>query len=683
MMKSLPKISVIVPSYNQGRFLSACLESIISQKYANLELIVMDGGSTDSSVGIIRQYEKHITYWQSKPDGGQSAAINAGTARATGDLVAWLNSDDLYYEDALWTVGRAWLRHPDFGLYIGNGSRLNDSDQTLTPFHKRHIALHRRSLQEGVDYVQQPSVFFNRKAWVDVGGLDVSLDFCMDWDIFIRISAKWPVVNINEFLSKSREYGETKTASGGLVRAAELARMAHRHTGQPMTLGASLYLMETVLSPALSEHLGPDFRRLVRDAQIAGEQQMPALSGTDDGFPESADPGDVTYVPIASSEHQAPAQLAEEKLPRITVITPSYNQAEFLGRTLDSLINQRYPDLELMVFDGGSTDGSVEIIESYASHLAHWESGPDGGPAQAINKGFARASGEIVAWLNSDDMLAEGALWKIASTFQADPELDVVYGNALYIDKDDQPILADHGRHKTALYYGSLVDRDTVPAYWSYVHAIPQPSTYFRKSLLDRTGILNESYKFIFDFELFFRFRFHAKIQKIEKLIAFYRLHDSGKTAGWHHFLIELYRFSRPWWPGRNEPQFRYTRDDFLNAFMARYWAGRSPSRFAAALHRRIVALIVTRDWLNVEEWLHKLQERRRAPLPAPTPQSLQPFVGAVSRTPPRGRCCGRRRDMTSFSAPTSSLGSQVHRAGKSEISTLYVSCYASAACRI
>ena len=117
----LPTISVVVPSYNQGRFLRDALESIFRQNYPQLEVIVIDGGSTDESVSIIREYESRLKFWRSHRDNGQTEAINEGMSHCSGEIIAWLNSDDFYWSDALWTVARAYIEHPDYGLYIGNG----------------------------------------------------------------------------------------------------------------------------------------------------------------------------------------------------------------------------------------------------------------------------------------------------------------------------------------------------------------------------------------------------------------------------------------------------------------------------------------------------------------------------------------------------------------------------------
>lgn len=129
--------------------------------------------------------------------------------------------------------------------------------------------------------------------------------------------------------------------------------------------------------------------------------------------------------------------------PRITIVTPSYNQAEFLEKTILSVLNQNYPNLEYIIIDGGSSDGSVEIIRRYSDFLSYWVSEKDRGQSDAINKGFCRASGDLVAWQNSDDIYLPGALKEVARVFGEDPGHDVYYGNMYTIDQDDN-ILHEH-----------------------------------------------------------------------------------------------------------------------------------------------------------------------------------------------------------------------------------------------
>ncbi len=577
--EKLPLISIIVPSFNQGRFLRETLDSIFRQNYPRLEVIVMDGGSTDESVDIIRSYENRLTYWQSRPDKGQTAAINEGVGRCTGELVAWLNSDDFYWKDSLWTVGRAYSAYPDRGLYIGNGLRYNQREGRYTPFCRRHLALNRDALINGLDYILQPASFFLRKAWQDVGGLMSDLNYCMDWDIVIRIADRYPAVLINEFLAVSREYEETKTGSGKMSRASEIVQMVEKHSEQEMTPGSLAYLLETLVDinadHSSASQLPQEYLEGIHDgiAFLQGviSKQFARQCGNSDGFPEAGDPQDSTYLPFARNGSGSQSVSSDfSTLPSISVITPSLNQAQFLEQSLLTVLNQNYPKLETIVIDGGSDDGSVEILKRYKNRLTYWMSEPDKGPAHAINKGFKRAKGEIIAWLNADDMYADEALWEAGKAFAEDPELDMILANALYIDENNHLFLADHGIYRTALYYGEMQSKERIPAYWRYIHAVPQPTVFFRKSLLDSCGNLNERYQYIFDFELFFRFAGTAKVKKIERTMAFYRIHLAAKTSDWNKFEIELYRFSRGWWPSIRYPEFWVVYQDFVANYMRR-----------------------------------------------------------------------------------------------------------------
>ena len=568
--EKFPLISIVVPSFNQGRFLRETLDSIFRQNYPHLEVIVMDGGSTDESVDIIRSYENRLTYWQRRPDKGQAAAINEGVGRCTGELVAWLNSDDFYWKDSLWTVGRAYCAYPGRGLYIGNGLRYNQREERYTPFCRRHLALNRDALINGLDYVLQPASFFLRRTWQEVGGLKPELKYCMDWDIFIRIADRYPAVLINEFLAVSREYEETKTSKGNLERALEIAHMVQSHTGREITPGSLFYLLENLLGVIEGSSLSQLRDHFVQGIDIIRDRW--ALQyGNSDGFPEIGDPRDRVYLPfVRNGADRLTAVPEPENLPFISIITPSFNQGQFLEQALESIFRQKYPKLETIVIDGGSTDGSVEILKRYNNWLTCWISEPDRGPAEALNKGFARAKGQIVAWLNADDMHASDALWEAGKAFAEDPELDMIFANALYIDENNRLFLADHGTYRTGLYYGEIQPKERIPAYWRYIHALPQPTVFFRRSLLDSCGNLDEKYQFIFDFELFFRFVGTAKIKKIERTMAFYRIHSAAKTSKWSNFEVELYRFSRKLWPRLRDSEFWFVRRDFVANFMRR-----------------------------------------------------------------------------------------------------------------
>ena len=573
-LKMLPRISIVIPSFNQGRYLRQSIESVLAESYPALEIVVMDGGSTDQSRDIIQEYARRLTYWQSQADAGQAAAINQGIQRCSGDIVAWLNSDDYYMPGALWTVARAYDAFPARGLYVGNGLRYRERHEQFTPFCRRHVAVNRRVLTDGLDYILQPATFFLRHAWHDVGGLKTDLRYCLDWDIILRIAQRYPAVTINEFLAVTREYDETKTSLGAMERIFEIHRTVKSWTGRDVTPGTLHYLLETLLDPR-TRNVSPKVQYYLTNAQLEILNIFRTMSGNLDGFPEAADPQDSVYLPLATQVLPHRPRPDPSSLPSISIVVPSLNQATFLGQALDSIINQGYPNLEIRVCDGGSSDGSVELLRRYEEKLNYWLSEPDRGPAHAINKGLADAKGEVVGWLNSDDMLAENALLAVGRAFAEDPDLDMVYANALYINEHTQLHLADHGGYRTGLYYGEMRPWKQVPAYWSYVHAIPQPTVFFRRRLLEACGSLDERYHFIFDFDLFHRFAERAKIRKLECTLAFCRLQKGAKSSDWSKVLAELYVFSRQRWPGRRARSFYPFFKDFLRSLARRHFGGR------------------------------------------------------------------------------------------------------------
>jgi glycosyltransferase involved in cell wall biosynthesis len=604
VIEHLPKINIVIPSYNQGSFLRDTLDSVFKQEYPNLEVIVMEGGSTDQSLAIAKAYDCHVRFWEGMSDGGPAPAINKGIQDSTGELVAWLKPGDRYMDAALWTVSHACMKYPGYGLYVGNGFRYKNGE--LAPFCPRHVALSLDMLREGFDHILQPSAFISREAWLRSGGLRTDLRFTRDLDLFIRVLEYRPAVVINEFLAIDRVDTDTEIIPEKIERIQEWIALGSQHTRKGITLGAAFCFLETllkldegnvaeltnllrgytgkesipntvfyILRPLFRHRQGHgDVHLLVHQAMKQVQNEMNARWGAQNLFPVYQDFRNAVFVQIPDRVFSVEKRHLAGHLPKISVIVPSFNQAEFLSKTLESIVQQEYPSLEIIVYDGGSTDGSIDVIKQYASYLAYWCSEPDYGPAHAINKGFARASGDVIGWLNSDDMLAEGALWHVAKEFVDHPLTNAVFGNALYVDETNQPFLVDHGHQKTTSYYGRLEPLSKVPYYWNYVHSIPQPTVYFRRSLMQRVGDLNPSYQFIFDFEYFWRLRQISEFQKIEKTLAFYRIHTNSKTSHWDRFLVELYRFSRPLWPDVRTKEFKDVLDQFVNYFFNSYAGG-------------------------------------------------------------------------------------------------------------
>ena len=538
-----PKISVITPSYNQGQFLEECIKSVLDQNYPNLEYIVIDGGSTDASVEIIKKYESRIAYWVSEKDNGQSDAINKGFSHATGDIIAWLNSDDLYYERSLWKVADIYNRHAEqikqVGFILGNGYRYGWPEKTMSRFCPKNVAFSRKVLAEGLDYILQPSVFIMRDAAEKAGYLKESLHYCMDWEWWFRLSENHKVIVTDHMLSLSREYDETKTSTGKMRRWIEIQQLTQLMSGKEMTAGGLFFLAETL------KGLDP---KLINDDHLAGlwtdaRAGLQDLCDQQDSFPYESDENTIVDVPVCYMAQSADIPKLE-RYPKITVVTPSYNQAEYLERTIQSVLSQGYPNLEYIIFDGGSTDNSVEIIKKYEDKITFWKSEKDKGPADAINKGLRMATGEIIGWLNSDDVFTKESLFRVAQKYLEGAQ--VMYGHALYVDRDDVPVAMDHGYQKTKIYLGYQQDFNQTIKYWQTIYMIPQPTVFWRKELMDSYGLPNEKYKFIFDYDYFLRFTQKGiAFSLIDEVQALYRIHNESKTSSFDAFYEELYEHSR------------------------------------------------------------------------------------------------------------------------------------------
>lgn len=219
-----------------------------------------------------------------------------------------------------------------------------------------------------------------------------------------------------------------------------------------------------------------------------------------------------------------------EKPIKISIITPSFNQSEYIDRTIKSVLDQDYLNLEYIIMDGGSNDGTIDVIKKYEPRLAFWKSEKDRGQVNAINNGLNQSTGEIVGWLNSDDVYKEGTLSLIADYFEFNPEVDIVYGNSDIIDAVDNKI-------------GKYISETPSFIKWAYKGQIfvSQPSLFFRRRVFDTLGLLDESLPINFDHDYWFRAllnRFH--MEYVNKTFSSLRWHTetiSFKATGKHRHL--------------------------------------------------------------------------------------------------------------------------------------------------
>ena len=239
----LPLVTVITPSYNQGRFIRETIESVLSQQYPNLEYIVMDGLSSDDTAQVCAEYADRLTFVAEK-DQGQSDAINKGFAVARGEIVAWLNSDDVFLPGAIERAVEAFLREPELGAVYGEGYQVDVDGEVKQRFAVTE-PFNLWKLVYMSDYILQQTVFFRREVFDEVGWLDRDLHYGMDWEILIRIGKRFMLRYLPYYMGSLREHGEAKTATGGAVRFRELTTIMRRHGKLRFPPGYVIYGLET------------------------------------------------------------------------------------------------------------------------------------------------------------------------------------------------------------------------------------------------------------------------------------------------------------------------------------------------------------------------------------------------------------------------------------------------------
>jgi glycosyltransferase involved in cell wall biosynthesis len=259
-MSATPRVFVVMPSYNHGRFIRQAIDSVLGQGYGPLRLLVMDGGSSDDTVDILRSYGDRLAFVSAR-DRGQSDALNRGFARADGDILCWLNSDDAFLPGAVAAVVDAFRRHPEAQFVYGKGWNIDECgrvlrDSGVQPFNLWKLIHHR-------NFIHQPSCFFRKSLLERVGPVREGLHYVMDWELWIRFGA-YPGVFLDEFLSCNRLYPQNKTQSGAFRRWREIRRMVGAYTDRALPPVVWLYFLESALHWLRRRSLGRAARPLGR-----------------------------------------------------------------------------------------------------------------------------------------------------------------------------------------------------------------------------------------------------------------------------------------------------------------------------------------------------------------------------------------------------------------------------------
>jgi glycosyltransferase involved in cell wall biosynthesis len=242
----VPLVTVVTPSYNQGRFIATTIESVLAQDYPNVEFLVIDGASTDDTAAVVARYADRLTF-VSEPDRGQSEAINKGFRRARGRYVAWLNSDDVFLPGAISAAVAALDANPDAGAVYGEGYQIDEAGNVISRFEVTQ-QFNLWKLLNVSDYILQQTVFFRRSIFDEIGLLDEALHYGLDWELLMRIGLRYPLVYVPHYMGAIREYPAAKSFAGGAKRARELAGIMRSHTRKRFPPGMFVYGMPSYVA---------------------------------------------------------------------------------------------------------------------------------------------------------------------------------------------------------------------------------------------------------------------------------------------------------------------------------------------------------------------------------------------------------------------------------------------------
>ena len=248
-LSSAPLVSIVTPSFNQAAFLEQTIRSVLDQDYPRIEYVIIDGGSTDGSLDIIRRYEDRLSGWVSEPDLGQTDAINKGFAMAKGEVLAWLNSDDTYRPGAIAEAIRYLQDHPEIGMVYGQAYYVDQEGKILAPYPAGPTDL--KGLRQGITTIPQQACFFRARLWRMVGPLDPTFFYAMDYDLWVRIAEVTPIALHRRPWADFRIHGSSKSRTAAYRCWPEMMRVHFRDGGSVFSVLFAKYLVRRLLEPVM------------------------------------------------------------------------------------------------------------------------------------------------------------------------------------------------------------------------------------------------------------------------------------------------------------------------------------------------------------------------------------------------------------------------------------------------
>ena len=246
-MTDQPLVTIITPSLNQARFLESTIQSVLSQDYPRIEYMIVDGGSNDGSVDVIKKHESKLAWWVSEKDKGQTDAINKGFAHAKGEILAWINSDDTYEPGAVSAAVKYLQDHPEVGMVYGDCNFINESGRVIGKFGSAQTNY--RLLRQGYAHIPQQTMFLRADLWKQVGPLDPSFYFAMDYDLWTRIAARTEIKYVPQTWANFRLHTSGKTIAADDRCWPEMIRIHYRDGGGFFSIIVAKYYIRKLIAP--------------------------------------------------------------------------------------------------------------------------------------------------------------------------------------------------------------------------------------------------------------------------------------------------------------------------------------------------------------------------------------------------------------------------------------------------
>jgi len=478
-----PKISIVIPSFNQGEFLEGTICSILDQAYPNLELIIMDGGSTDQSVDIIKKYEGNIAYWNSSADQGQYWAVDAGLRRSTGDIMTWINSDDTLHPDSLNAIASVFSGLKEVDWVTGTPNIMDEKGEITWVCSPPPVYSRKYYLEKKYDYpryIQQEGTFWRRSLWEKAGGgLKTSLKMAGDLELWMRFFRHSRLYTTDMLLGCFRQHGGQKTASGLKLYRTEALRELNKEVTRFKKSGQTLPENAPII--------------LIADKVMSFRKSEGEENGTRQA---SANGGGIL----------------------VTAIVSTYNSERYIRGCLEDLEAQTIANkVEIVVVDSGSEQNEHAIVEEFQQRYANiiYIRTDDRETIYAAwNRGVTAARGKYLTNANTDDRHLPVAYERMVSELEANPDAALVYADSAVTGMDS-----------------STFEAASIDAYfrWPEFNARklfsdcyigPQPM--WRRSLHEKYGLFDAEMKVAGDYEFWLRVAVREPFKHIPEVLGLY-----------------------------------------------------------------------------------------------------------------------------------------------------------------